>query len=109
MVDSLFDDDEDTGLNNSGQVYNDEMNSYINAVFNKIPENLEIFWKNNSDKFPKLGRLAKRILNLAPSTAESERSFSRLRLLLTENRQNLSETSISALFNANFRNKKVVL
>lgn len=84
------------------------MNSYINAVFHEIPENLEIFWKNNSDKFPKLGRLAKRILNLAPSTAENERSFSRLRLLLTENRQNLSETSISALFNAHsFRNKKV--
>lgn len=86
------------------------MNYYINGVFHEIPENLEIFWKNNSDKFPKLGRLAKRILNLAPSTAENERSFSRLRLLLTENRQNLSETSISALFNAHsFRNKKVVI
>ena len=54
--------------------------------------------ESKAHNFPKMAILAKKILSLPPSSAENERSFSRLHYHLTETRESLSDKTIDALF-----------
>src|SRR5215469_13676908 len=86
VLDELFDDtDSDPNLQCEGEV-----DRYLKAEFLDVPSDLNIFWRNNEKNLPGLAKLAKKILSLPASTAENERSFSKLRFILNDYRDNLS-------------------
>jgi len=63
--------------------------------FGPIPDDLGKFWQANSVEFPLMSKLARQILSLPASSAENERWFSKLKHLVTENRENLSSSTIN--------------
>lgn len=55
-----------------------ELDRYFNAEFFDVGDNINEFWRNNESRFPTISKVARKILSIPPSTAECERSFSRL-------------------------------
>ena len=55
------------------------------------------FWRLNAGRFPVLAVLARRYLAIPASSASSERLFSRLKLIATAARQNLSSHTLCQL------------
>ena len=92
FIESLFYDENSNDANE-----NDEVDRYIRSEFRDIPLDINEFWKQHQKAFPKLAQLAKKLLSLPASTAANERSFSNLRYLLTEQRENLSASTISSI------------
>jgi hypothetical protein len=88
---NLFDDDSQEG----DLSIDNELDRYLNKKFGPITDDLGQFWRSNEIEFPKLAKLAKRLLAIPAATAENERWFSRLRHLVTENRENLSASTIN--------------
>ena len=93
FIESLFYDENSNDANE-----NDELDRYIRSEFRDIPLDINEFWKQHQKAFPKLAQLAKKLLSLPASTAANERSFSNLRYLLTDQRENLSASTISSIF-----------
>ena len=85
-------------IGSNDSIIQDEVDRYIRSEFNDIPLNLIDFWKKHQNAFPKLSLPAKKILCIPASTCANERSFSRLRYFLREQRVNLSASTISSLF-----------
>jgi hypothetical protein len=55
------------------------------------------FWRTHATRFPYLSTIAKRILVIQASSAESERHFSAGGLIVAENRSRLSPQSVESL------------
>lgn len=61
---------------------------YLDTKYNKT-HSVELFWRNNKNKFPKLSKLAKKRLNVPATSAPSERIFSSAGRVLDSRRTNL--------------------
>ena len=103
FIESLFYDENSNDANE-----NDEVDRYIRSEFRDIPLDINEFWKQHQKAFPKLAQLAKKLLSLPASTAANERSFSNLRYLLTDQRENLSASTISSIFIADSISKQKI-
>jgi hypothetical protein len=76
----------------------DEVDKYLRAEFVDPPSDPAKYWSKNEKTFPRLSKLAHKILSLPASTAENERMFSKLRLTITEIRENIAPKTISSFF-----------
>lgn len=104
ILQSLFsEEDSNSDLTSSA----DEIERYIHTQFNDIPRDLNDFWGRNTESFPKLAHLAKKVLSIPASSSANERSFSKLRTHLTEYRESLSAETINALFIAASAHTKI--
>jgi hypothetical protein len=74
-----------------------KVDKYLRAEFVDPPSDPAKFWSKNEKTFPRLSKLAHKILSIPASTAENERMFSKLRLTITENRENIAPKTISSL------------
>jgi len=61
------------------------------------PADLLPWWKAKACMFPRLAKLAKRVLAIPATSASSERTFSRAGLAVTEKRTNLDADSVTDL------------
>lgn len=87
----IFGDSLDTVSNATiDQKINDEMSVYDNMIVN-MSNNFDVlqWWGNSKNQFPLLYRLSLKILCVPATSAESERTFSDARYLLTEKRSRL--------------------
>jgi hypothetical protein len=75
-----------------------ELDNYMNKTLDyDINSNVFIFWDQNMLKFPRLYRIANRLLSVSATNLSSERNFSATRLTLTDNRSNLNPESVNHL------------
>lgn len=58
-----------------------ELDRYFNAEFFEVGDNMNEFWRINQSRFPTISKVARKLLTIPPSTAECERSFSRLHII----------------------------
>lgn len=74
---------------------NDEISTFNGA---RPPDGDPLsFWSSNKSLYPQLAPLALSILSTPPTSAQTERTFSRLKLLVTDHRTSLSEASVQSL------------
>ena len=80
-----------------------EVDAYINASFENVDLNVEIFWLYNKDKYPHLFKLAKKILTIPATSAPVERLFSKAGYIHRKNRMKLTKLNLerSVLLKAN--------
>ena len=76
-----------------------EMNEYatLSAYDADQLQKLLTFWKLNERRLPILSAIAKRILVIQASSAESERHFSTGGMIVNEKRSRLNESSVESL------------
>ena len=74
------------------------LDKYLSLNFSNIDGTLLNFWYKNRHEFPKLSAVAKKILSIPASSAENERSFSKLNYILNDRRDSLSAETIDSLF-----------
>ncbi|KAI1702132.1 putative AC9 transposase [Ditylenchus destructor] len=73
----------------------DELQKYLESPGSK--EEISQYWKSNSYNFPTMAKLAINVLGIPASSSSPERYFSALKLLVTDNRYNLSGSLISKI------------
>lgn len=76
------------------QAESDEVEAYIRDPRSTADCDVSLFWASNADRFPKLSRLAKTILNIQATSVACERANSRAGLVDTPQRSRLTEESI---------------
>ena len=99
-----FDDDleyESTSLSESEFTAKNEFDEYIRMPLASDEKNSFVFWRKYSDRFPRLSKLACRILALPASSASAERIFSRLKRIATDDKFNLSDDTVEKLIIGN--------
>ena len=84
----------------------EEIEAYENTHIDGKPEITE-WWRLNSNKFPKLARIAREILACPASSASSERVFSVTGLVCSNKRKWLSNSHIEDLAIINLNHKKL--
>ncbi|KAI1725916.1 hypothetical protein DdX_02603 [Ditylenchus destructor] len=73
----------------------DELQRYLESRGSK--EEISQYWKSNSHNYPTMAKLAINVLGIPASSSSPERCFSALKLLVTDNRYNLSGSLISKI------------
>lgn len=66
-------------------------------IFNPDIDNLLHWWYARKNAYPRLSLIAKKLLGFPSSSASAERVFSKVRLLITENRQSMNENTVKGL------------
>jgi hypothetical protein len=75
-----------------------ELENYINSSLNfDINSPILLFWEQNQTKYPRLYRIARRLLSIPATNLSSERNFSAAGLTLTDHRSNLSPDNVNHL------------
>lgn len=72
-----------------------EFDRYIESIAEDI--GILEFWEKHENNYPKLSKLAKKILCVPASSASAERTFSRLRRIVTDQRFSLSSEKVEML------------
>lgn len=76
----------------------DEVDTYLKEDVERIhPSDVLNWWKNKSDKFPRLSRLARKLLAIPATSAASESVFSRAGRTVTDLRSSLSPENVRHL------------
>lgn len=74
----------------------DEWLIYLNIVETENIDltkfNLEKWWLNHKCRLPKMFEIARWLVKMPSSSCDSERALSKYKLILADNRQNMSET-----------------
>lgn len=93
--------DEDT--KSSSDVSNDDIEQRFNKELEKYtsmcdkPSDLSQFWSENSHLFPILSKIAYAVLSIPPTSCSCERTFSQLKHLLSDIRQNIDREYLCKL------------
>lgn len=74
----------------------DEVGKYLQGGFSNN-DNVLQWWKQNSDKFPRLACVAKQVLNIPATSASSERVFSCSGYLIGAKRSNIDAQRLNDL------------
>lgn len=76
------------------QPSSDEVDAYLMEPRASATCNVSEYWANNADRYPKLSRLARTILNIQATSVACERANSRAGLVDTPHRSSLKDDSI---------------
>ena len=76
---------------------NNELINYINELPQDPNENILVYWKDNSKKYPKLSVLTRRLLSIQGSCADVERDWSFVGNMIKEKRNQLKPEKVSKM------------
>ena len=97
-----FSDWADTGSPSTTQ--DDELEQYLNQDCGVV-DDVALYWRTEGSKYPRLQRIAEKILCIPASSAASERNFSSAGFVLDKRRSQLSADNVDAtLFIHSVRN-----
>ena len=71
----------------------DEVSIYLNEPPHQVQDPIR-WWRDNEGRFPRLSKMAFTLLSIPGMSAECERVFSLAKLLLTSQRQGMSEAVV---------------
>lgn len=78
----------------------DEVDSYQRDSFAETSSSvfdILAFWHAHEERYPRLSKLALRILAIPASSASCERAFRRVKLLVTESRESLTPETVTKM------------
>jgi hypothetical protein len=78
----------------------DEVDSYQRDSFAETSSSvfdILSFWHAHEERYPRLSKLALRILAVPASSASCERAFRRVKLLITESRESLTPETVTKM------------
>jgi len=79
-----------------GVSWQEELNHYFNGPVKPVPD-LYAWWRDNSERLPRLSAMAFDLLSIPAMSSECERVFSRAKLTIGSQRHSLQEDTINML------------